>query len=68
MHLEQTVIIRNPVLGFGPASPDENGKAALFLSSFEEVEKFLKDKMTSDCVILTMGAGDIGEVARKLVD
>lgn len=46
---------------------DEGGKAALYLPTFDEVVSFLTDKMTKDCVILTMGAGDIGEVARRLM-
>ncbi|MHC4607796.1 MAG: glutamate ligase domain-containing protein, partial [Planctomycetota bacterium] len=46
---------------------DEHGKAALYLPSFDEVERFLKDKMPPDSVVVTMGAGDIGEVAHRLV-
>ena len=47
---------------------DETGKAALYLPSFDELVSFLKDKLTPDCVIITLGAGDIGEVARRLVE
>lgn len=42
----------------------ENGKAALFLPTFGEVIAFLKEKATPDCLILTMGAGNVDQVAR----
>ncbi len=45
----------------------ENGKAALFLPTFDEILEFLKSKATADCVILTMGAGDVGEIARRFL-
>ncbi len=46
---------------------DENGKAALHVPTFDEVVSLLRRKVQEDCVILTMGAGDIGEVARRVV-
>jgi UDP-N-acetylmuramate--alanine ligase len=45
----------------------ENGKAALFLPTFDEVLAFLKDKATPDCLILTMGAGDVHHIARRFL-
>ena len=46
---------------------DENGKAALFLPTFDEVLAFLKDKATPDVVLVTMGAGNVDEVARRFL-
>jgi UDP-N-acetylmuramate--alanine ligase len=46
---------------------DENGKAALFLPTFDEVLKFLKEKAAPDVVVVTMGAGNVDEVARRFL-
>ena len=46
---------------------DENGKAALFLPTLDEVVKFLDDKVDASCVVLTIGAGNVGDVARKFL-
>jgi len=46
---------------------DQSGKAALFLPTFDAVVEFLREKATPDCVVLTMGAGDVDEIARKLL-
>lgn len=46
---------------------DQNGKAALFLPKFEQVVEFLKEKATPDCVVVTMGAGNVDEVARQFL-
>jgi len=46
---------------------DENGKAALFLPNFEDVVSFLKNKANEECLILTMGAGNVDEIARKVL-
>ena len=46
---------------------DENGKAALFLPNFEDVVSFLKNKASEECLILTMGAGNVDEIARKVL-
>ncbi len=45
----------------------ENGKAALFLPTFDEVLAFLRDKVTPDCLVLTLGAGDVHQVARRFL-
>ncbi len=45
----------------------EQGKAALFLPTFDEVLDFLRQKVTPDCLVLTMGAGDVDEVARRFL-
>jgi UDP-N-acetylmuramate--alanine ligase len=45
----------------------ENGKAALFMPSFDEVVAFLKEKATPDCLILTMGAGNVDQIARRFL-
>ncbi len=47
---------------------DENGKAALFLPSFDDVVSFLRNKATEDCLILTIGAGNVDEIARKVLE
>lgn len=46
---------------------DENGKAALFLPTFEEVVKFLDDKVDKSCVVITIGAGNVGDIGRKFL-
>jgi UDP-N-acetylmuramate--alanine ligase len=45
----------------------ENGRAALFLPTFDEVLTFLNDKATSDCLILTMGAGNVNDIAHRFL-
>ena len=45
----------------------ETGKAALFLPTFDDVVAFLKEKATPDCLILTMGAGNVDQVARRFL-
>lgn len=49
------------------AAVAENGKAALFLPTFDEVLAFLRDKATPDCLILTMGAGDVDRIAHRFL-
>ncbi|MBI4563177.1 MAG: UDP-N-acetylmuramate--L-alanine ligase [Planctomycetes bacterium] len=46
---------------------DENGKAALFLPTFDEVVAFLEEKVDASCVVITMGAGRVGDVARRFL-
>jgi len=46
---------------------DQNGKAALFLPSFDHVVAFLEDKVDPSVVVVTMGAGNVNEVARKFL-
>jgi UDP-N-acetylmuramate--alanine ligase len=46
----------------------ETGKAALFLPSFDEVLQFLREKSTPDSLILTMGAGNVNDIARRFLD
>jgi UDP-N-acetylmuramate--alanine ligase len=46
---------------------DENGKAALFMPSFDHVVAFLEDKVDSSVVVVTMGAGNVDEVARRFL-
>jgi UDP-N-acetylmuramate--alanine ligase len=43
------------------------GKAALFMPTFDEVVAFLKEKATPDCLILTMGAGNVDQIARRFL-
>ncbi len=45
----------------------EQGKAALFMPTFDDVVKFLKEKAGPDSLILTMGAGNVDEVARRFL-
>jgi UDP-N-acetylmuramate--alanine ligase len=45
----------------------EQGKAALFMPTFDEVLAFLRQKVTPDCLVLTMGAGDVDEIARRFI-
>ena len=45
----------------------ENGKAALFMPTFDEVVAFLKEKATPECLILTMGAGNVDQIAQRFL-
>ncbi|HLY08542.1 MAG TPA: UDP-N-acetylmuramate--L-alanine ligase [Planctomycetota bacterium] len=45
----------------------ENGKAALFMPTFDDVVAFLKEKATPDCLILTMGAGNVDQIAHRFL-
>jgi UDP-N-acetylmuramate--alanine ligase len=45
----------------------ENGKAALFMPTFDEVVAFLREKATPDCLILTMGAGNVDQIAQRFL-
>ena len=45
----------------------ENGKAALFMPTFDDVLAFLNEKVTPDCLILTMGAGNVDEISRRFL-
>ncbi len=45
----------------------ENGKAALFMPTFDDVLAFLKEKATPDCLVLTMGAGNVNEIAQRFL-
>ena len=45
----------------------ENGKAALFMPTFDDVLAFLREKVTPDCLILTMGAGNVDEISRRFL-
>jgi UDP-N-acetylmuramate--alanine ligase len=45
----------------------EHGKAALFMPTFDEVVAFLKEKATPDCLILTMGAGNVDQIAQRFL-
>jgi UDP-N-acetylmuramate--alanine ligase len=45
----------------------ENGKAALFMPTFDDVLAFLKEKVTPDCLVLTMGAGNVDEISRRFL-
>jgi UDP-N-acetylmuramate--alanine ligase len=47
---------------------DQNGKAALYLPKFDDVVAFLREKATPDCLIVTMGAGNVDEVARRFLE
>src|SRR5688572_1119902 len=46
---------------------DENGKAALFMPSFDHVVAFLEDKVDPSVVVVTMGAGNVDEVAKRFL-
>ncbi|HKS17490.1 MAG TPA: cyanophycin synthetase, partial [Planctomycetota bacterium] len=46
---------------------DANGKAALFMPSFDHVVAFLEDKVDPSIVVVTMGAGNVDEVARRFL-
>ena len=45
----------------------ENGKAALFLPTFDEVLAFLNKKVTPEVLLLTMGAGNVNDIAHRFL-
>jgi UDP-N-acetylmuramate--alanine ligase len=45
----------------------DQGRAALFLPTFDEVLTFLNDKTTPDVLVLTMGAGNVNDIARRFL-
>lgn len=47
---------------------NDTGKPALYMPEFDEVVEFLRRKAEKNTVIVTMGAGDVGEIARRLVN
>ena len=49
----------------GARRSNENGKTALFMPLFDEAVAFLK--ATPDCLILTMGAGNVDQIARRFL-
>jgi UDP-N-acetylmuramate--alanine ligase len=46
---------------------NEDGKAALFLPTFDDVVRFLADKAEPNTVVVTMGAGNVGEIGRRFL-
>ena len=46
---------------------EQLGHPCLCLDSFEEIEEYLLKNCQSDDLVITMGAGNINEVGKKLV-
>jgi len=46
----------------------EAGKSVSFFESFEKAAGYLKDNFDSDCIIVTMGAGDVYKVSDLVVN
>lgn len=46
---------------------NENGKPALYMSSFDEIVDFVKTKVNSNSLVVMMGAGNIDEAARRVI-
>ncbi|MBI2931953.1 MAG: UDP-N-acetylmuramate--L-alanine ligase [Planctomycetes bacterium] len=47
---------------------NENGTAALYLPTFDDVVRFLAEKIEPGTIVLTMGAGDVYEVGRRFLE
>lgn len=45
----------------------EQGKEALYLPSFEEIRDHLLENLKPGDVLLTMGAGNVDEIAREIL-
>jgi len=43
------------------------GKKAMFISGYDNVVKYVKDKIKPEDIVITVGAGPVVEVAKKLV-
>ncbi len=44
------------------------GKSSIYMETFEEIEKYLKNSCSHGDVILTMGAGDVVNIAKDLIE
>jgi len=44
------------------------GKAALYISDFDEIAKYLKERTIEGDIVLTLGAGTVTNIGSKLVD
>jgi UDP-N-acetylmuramate--alanine ligase len=44
-----------------------NGQAALYVPKFEQVVGYLKQNVRSGDLVLTIGAGNVCDIARELV-
>ena len=44
------------------------GKTALYISDFDEIIKYLKERTIENDIVLTLGAGTVTEIGPKLVD
>ena len=45
----------------------EKGKEAYYFPSFEEIEKFLREKCINGDLLITMGAGDVVNIGENLL-
>ena len=46
---------------------NDNGRPALYLPKLEEIVDFLSQKADQNCVVVTMGAGDVFGVAKQFL-
>jgi UDP-N-acetylmuramate--alanine ligase len=46
----------------------EQGRPALFMKSFDDVVRFLREKAGPGSLVLTMGAGDVDRIARRFLE
>ena len=46
----------------------EKGKDAIYISDYDEIKKYLKDKVKENDLVLTLGAGNVTKVAKKLLE
>ena len=44
------------------------GKDAVYISDYDEIKKYLSDKVKEGDLIITIGAGNVTKVASKLVE
>ena len=43
------------------------GKSAIYISSFDDISKFIRERACPHDIILTMGAGTVTEIGRKIL-
>ena len=46
----------------------ENGSDAIYLGSFDEIEEYLSHEVKSKDIILTMGAGNVYQIGKSILE
>ena len=65
--LQETQGKGSPTINFTVEELKKLGADAYYLSSFEEIEKFVLEKCIHGDVLITMGAGDVVNIGESLL-
>ena len=47
---------------------EELGKHAVYIQNFDEIVRYVKDRACPNDIILTLGAGTVTEIGRKILN